>query len=61
MFENKLIIIVWYLSFRLKKNLEWLCNFAEVVTKFLQVNRVKSDHGDLDHVKAVGRLAFFRD
>ena len=48
-------------EFQVKKNLEWLCNFAEVVTKFLQVNRVKSDHGDLDHVKAVGRLAFFRD
>ena len=48
-------------EFQVNKKLEWLCNFAEVVTKFLQVNRVKSDHGDLDHVKAVGRLAFFRD
>ena len=31
------------------------------VTKYLQVKKSLSDHGDLDHVKAVGRIAFFRD
>ena len=40
-------------------NLKWLCNISPVVTNFLPSQNSLSNHGDLDHAKAVGRIAFF--